>query len=324
MSKKQEKEEQLEVVDRLNKKYGAGTIIGGKDTPERVEIIKTGSLTLDIATGIGGNPIGKLIEMYGPESSGKSTLTLHFMAEFQKQEKRCVLIDHEHSFDRNYAKAIGVDIDTLKISQPESMEDGYNIIEELIKSGDFGLIVLDSHTSMIPKKALDSEIGDAKIALQARLNSEALLKIHPLLSRHNCTMISIAQLRTNIGGYGNPNVPSGGNAYKYYSDMRYRVSKVLDKDSHLNKTEVEVIKNKCAPPFGKAEFPILWGLGIDRGQEIIDLAVKYKILIKGGGGWYQIDDATKVQGDEKLKQYMKENPGYAAMIESKVFEILSK
>jgi recombination protein RecA len=240
-----EKEAYLKKIDELNKKFGMGTIIGGADYHDHVEVVDTGSLTLNIATGLGGNPVGKLVEMFGPESSGKSTLSLHFMAEFQKAGKRCALVDFEQSFDKGYAKALGVDVESLFIIQPECMEDGYNIIEELIKTGGFGLITLDSHTAMIPKKALEGEIGDAKIALQARINSEALLKIKPLLLPNSCTMIGIAQLRTQIGAYGDPDKPSGGNAWKFYSDMRFKISKQLKKEDEANKTTVDVIKNKC-------------------------------------------------------------------------------
>lgn len=312
-----EKEKKKSIVEELNKKYGKGTIIGGNEKALNLKVVKTGSLTLDIATGLGGNPEGKLIEIFGPESSGKTTLCLHFIAEFQKAKRKTMLSDYEHSFDKKYAIALGVDVDALFISQPNTMEDGYNIICELIESEEFGLIVLDSQTAMVPAKCLEGEIGDAKMALQARINSEAYLKIHRLLDIHNVTMIVVSQLRTNIGGYGDPNVPTGGNALKFYSDMRYKVSKQLDKEHDQNKTTVEVIKNKCAPPFGKAEFKIKWGTGIDRMQEILDLAVEYKFLTKGGAGWYTIGE-TKLQGDDAVKEYLKANPKLAEELETKV------
>jgi recombination protein RecA len=308
----------LKKIEELNKKFGMGTIIGGTDYHDKVEVVDSGSLTLNIATGLNGLPVGKLIEMFGPESSGKSTLTLHFMTEFQKANKRCALVDFEQSFDKGYAKTLGVNEDELYIIQPECMEDGYNIIEELIKTDGFGLIVLDSHTAMIPRKALEGEIGDAKIALQARINSEALLKIKPLLLPHSCSMIGIAQLRTQIGSYGDPDKPSGGNAWKFYSDVRFKVSKQLKKEDEINKTTVEVIKNKCAPPFGKASFNINWGTGIDRLQEIIDLAVEFEYIQKGGAGWYTLKDDIKMQGDDKLKVFLNDNPGFAEELEEKV------
>lgn len=305
------------IIEKLNKTYGKGTLIGGKDIAENLEVVDSGSLTLNLATGIGGNPIGKLIEMFGPESSGKSTLSLHFTAEFQKAGKKCVLMDFEQSYDKKYAKTIGVDTENLVYCQPGSMEDGYNIAYELVKSGEIGLIVIDSHTAMTPQKVIEGDIGDAKMALQARINSEALLKIKPLLKPNNCTIVAIAQLRTNIGGYGDPNVPSGGNAYKFYSDMRYKVSKSADKEKELNKTTVEVIKNKCAAPFGKAEFKIEWGVGISREQEIIDLAVDFELLKKGGAGWYTVGD-TKLQGDQAVKEFLRDNPEFSKELETNV------
>jgi len=311
----EEKVKKESIVDVLNKKYGKGTIIGGGQAPDHLDVVKTGSLTLDIATGVGGNPKGKLIEIFGPESSGKSTLCLHFISEFQKAGEKTMLVDFEQSFDKKYAKSIGVNVEEMFIAQPETMEDGYNLIYEAVLSKEFGLIVLDSQTAMPPKASLESEIGDAKMALQARVNNDALRKIKPNLMSTGTTMITISQLRTNIGGYGDPNVPSGGNAYKFYADMRYKVSKVLDKAKETNKTTVEVVKNKCAPPFGKAEFNIIWGVGVDRIGELIDLAVEYKFLEKSGT-WYTVSD-TKLQ-DGKLREFLRDNPDYALELETKV------
>lgn len=313
MAKKEE--EKKSIVDILNSKYGKGTIIGGGQSADNLEVVKTGSLGLDIATGVGGNPKGKLIEMFGPESSGKSTLILHFIAEFQKAGEKAMLVDFEQSFDKKYARAIGVNVEDLFIAQPESMEDGYNIIYESVLSKEFGLIALDSQTAMPPKASLESEIGDAKMALQARVNNDALRKIKPNLMPTGTTMITISQLRTNIGGYGDPNVPSGGNAYKFYADMRYKVSKLLDKEHDQNKTTLEIVKNKCAIPFGKASFNIIWGEGIDRVGELIDLAVEYKFIGKAGG-WYTIDE-SKFQ-DKKLREFLGENPEYTLNLETKV------
>lgn len=303
--------------EQINKQYGKGTILSGRDKPDDLEVVQSGSLTLDVATGIGGLPVGKLIEIFGPESAGKSTLTLHAIAEFQKAGKEVALIDHEHSFDKKYARSLGVDIDKLLISQPGSMEDGYNIAEFLIKSKKVGLVVVDSQTSMVPKKCLEGEIGDAKIALQARINSEALNKIKPLLGPNSCTLIIISQLRTAIGNYGDPNVPSGGNALKFYSDMRFKVSKTVEKEDHNNKTKVEVIKNKCASPFGKCEFHIIWGEGVDRKREIIELASEFDLIKSGGAGWVTIGE-TKLQGIDKVKEFLTDNPEYSLELEKQV------
>jgi recombination protein RecA len=310
------------LLDTLNTRYGKGTIINGRDVSFDMEVIKTGSLGLDIATSIGGNPVGKLIEMFGPESSGKSTMALHFIAEFQKAGKKCMLVDSEHSFDKKYAEAIGVKTDSLIYCQPECLEDSYNIMETVIKSGQVSLIVFDSHTSSMPKKVVDGEVGEATMALQARVNSTALGKIHPLINTHAVTVVGISQLRTNIGGYGDPNVSTGGLGWKFYSDMRFKVSKQVDKAKDLNKTTVEVIKNKCGVPFGKAEFSIIWGKGVDRQQEIIDFAAEFGLLKSGGAGWYTIDENTKLQGDVKMKEYLSANPEYALNLEREVLNAL--
>lgn len=302
----------------LNSEYGAGTVIGGKDLQESIEVVNSGSLTLNIATSIGGIPVGKLIEMLGPESSGKSTLALHFISEFQKAGKKCILLDGEQSFDRKYATSIGVNPEEVTFIEPESMEDGYNIVQRFVESGEIGLIIIDSHTSLMPRKVVDGIVGDATIGLQARLNSIFLGKVHFHLKRNGCTIVAISQLRTNIGGYGDPNVATGGLAYKFYSDMRLKVSKQVDKEGSQNKTTVEVIKNKCGAPFRKAEFMIEWGVGVDRMQEILDLAVENKLLSLAGGGWYKIDEDTKVQGDVKMKEFMRNNPEWAQELEKKV------
>jgi recombination protein RecA len=309
-----------ETLKAMEKKYGTGTIIHGEDIAEELEVVPSSSLTLDIATNIGGHAVGKCIEIFGPESSGKSTITLHAIAGFQQLPGECVLVDYEQSFDRGYAAALGVDVNKLTIVQPECMEQGYNIIEELIKTGKVRLVVIDSHTAAMPKKVIEGETGDVSIGLQARINSQALGKIKPLLRPNRCTMIGVSQLRVAIGAYGDPNQPTGGLAWRFYSDVRYKVSKILDKDKETNKTTVEVIKNKCAVPWGVAKFNINWGTGVDRMQEILDLAVEYKILIKGGGGWYTITPETKVQGDEAMKVFLSDNPEYAEDITNKVLD----
>ena len=310
------------LLDTLNSKYGKGTLITGKDIAEAVEAVPTGSFGLDLATGINGLPVGKLIELFGPESSGKSTLALHFIAEFQKAGKKAMLVDSEHSFDKSYAQAIGVNTADLLYSQPECMEDAYNIMETVVKSKQVGLIIFDSHTSSQPKKIVEGEVGDATMALQARINSTALAKLHPLLNSYGTTLVGISQIRQNIGGYGVPNVTTGGLAWKFYSDIRMKVSKTVEKNASQNKTTVEVIKNKCSAPFGKAEFKIIWALGIDRMMEIIDFAVEYQFLKLAGGGWYTIDEQTKVQGDASLKEFLLDNPEYAKDLEMKVLSVL--
>lgn len=311
----------LDTVKKLEAKYGIGTIIVGNTSNQELEVVSTGSLNLDAATGIAGLPVGKLIEIFGPESSGKSTITLHIEAGFQKLKGRCILIDFEHSFDKKYATALGVDVSQLTIIQPECMEDGYNIALELIKTGEVRLIVIDSHTAAIPKVVVEGNVGDATIGLQARINSIALGKIKPLLTPNRCTMIGVSQLRTKIGDYGDPEKPTGGNAWKFYSDMRMKVSKVLDKVNNLNKTTVDVIKNKCSAPFGKAEFCINWGTGIDHLKEIIDWACEFGYIQAGGAGWFTIGE-TKMQGTEKVKQFLLDNPEYTEQLEKDVMEKL--
>lgn len=320
---KDEKDAKLkETLAALEKKYGIGTIIYGKDIVENLEVVKTGSLGLDLAIGLNGLPVGKLVEIYGPESSGKSTITLHIESGFQKLDGIVVLIDYEHSFDKKYAIALGVDVDTMMIIQPDCMEDGYNIIETLIRTGKIRLVVIDSHTAGMPKAVIEGEVGNATIALQARFNSLGLGKIKPLLMPNRCTMIGVSQLRTAIGSYGNPDKPTGGNAWKFYSDIRMKVSKVIEKEKESNKTTVEVVKNKCAPPFGSATFAINWGTGIDRWLEIIDSANMFKIFTVNGA-FYYYKDAKIGQGKEQVKQFLADNPEVAAEIETKVLEAIN-
>lgn len=305
-------------IEILNKLYGEGTIIGGTDTIGDLEVVDSGSLTLNIATGIGGLPVGKLIEIYGPESSGKSTCCLHFIAQFQKAGKKCLLVDFESSFDKYYAANLGVNTDDIVYSQPDYMEAGYDIISRMIQSGEIGLIVLDSHTTAPPKKTFEEELdGNATMALQARINSQALLKIKPLLLPNHCTLIAVSQLRSQIGSQTPGDKPTGGNSYKFYSDMRFKIWKILDKEGETNKTTIDVVKNKCAPPFGKAEFKIEWGKGISRNGELLDLAVELD-FIKKGGAWYSYEDVVKLQGSEKFIDYMNDNPEWTMELEQKV------
>lgn len=318
---KEEKDVLKETLAALEKKYGMGTIIYGKDIVENLEVVKTGSLGLDLALGLNGLPVGKLIEIYGPESSGKSTLTLHMEAGFQTLEGAVVLIDYEHSFDKKYATALGVDVDKMMIIQPDCMEDGYNITETLIRTGKIRLVVIDSHTAGMPKAVIEGEVGDSTIALQARFNSLGLGKIKPLLMPNRCTMIGVSQLRTAIGSYGNPDKPTGGNAWKFYSDIRMKVSKVVEKEKESNKTTVEVVKNKCAPPFGTATFAINWGTGIDRWLEIIDAAAMFKVFT-ANGAFYYYNEAKIGQGKEQVKQFLNDNPEVAVEIEHKVLNAI--
>ncbi len=311
-----------EKLKSLEGRYGKGTIIHGRDTIELLEVVSSGSLGIDLATSCKGLPVGKLIEFLGMESSGKSTLALHAIANFQRLGK-CVLIDYEQAFDRTYAEALKIDMDKLIIVQPENLEAGYNIAEELIKTGEVRLLIKDSHTAGMPKKVVDGETGEASIGLQARINSQGLGKLKPLLKENRCTVIGISQIRQAIGSYGDPNQSTGGLSWKFYSDMRFKFSKSVDKEGETNKTTVEIIKNKCGCPYGKAVFNIAWGSGVDREQEIIDAAVDFKLLVKGAAGWYTVGE-SKLQGDDKLKLFMRDNPEYAQELEAEVLDKLKQ
>ncbi len=305
-----------EAIATLEKKYGKGVVILGKDVVEDLEVVKTGSLGLDLALGIGGLPIGKLVEIFGPESSGKSTLTLHIIANYQKVDDGVVvLVDYEYSFDKKYATTLGVRVDELVILQPDCMEDGYNQVETLVRTGCVRLVVVDSHTAGLPKAVIEGEVGDVTIALQARFNSQGLGKNKPLLRPNRCTMIGVSQLRTDIGGYGNPDKPTGGNAWKFYSDIRLKIAKVIEAAKESNKTTITVVKNKCAAPFGKAEFAINWGTGIDRWGEIIDGATQFKILT-ASGSHYSYGESKLGNGKEAVKKFLADNPELALEIET--------
>ena len=326
MAKKQEEKSTStgvnKILEELNKKYGSGTIITGKEVNGDIPVIDSGSLMLNLALKVGGIPLNKLIEIFGMESCGKSTLVLHIIANFQKAGKRCALINLESSFSKTYATNLGVDVDNLYIVQPETLEDAYNICVALIESGEFQLLCVDSHTSGRSAKSLEGEIGDSTIAQIARINSQALNKIHPLLEKHSCIMLAVSQLRVAIGAYGDPNQPTGGMGYKFYSDVRLKVSKSVDKATENNKTTVEVVKSKVGAPFGKAEFLIKWNEGIDRLQEIIDLAVEQKFLKLGGAGWYTLESGVKIQGDIALKEFLNDNPEFKQELEEKVLASL--
>jgi len=311
--KKEEKQGMDAVIAALEKKHGLE-----KPNLDKVNIISTGSLQLNQAMGIGGTMLGKIIEIFGAESSGKSTTTLHQMAEYQKAfpEKKVALFDYENSFDKKYATSVGVDADSLLIYQPTDLESGYDMILSLIENNVVSLVVIDSQSAAMPKAVLQGEMGDATIGLQARLNSKFCMKIKGLLPIHNCTLIFISQTRSNIGGMGDPTTTTGGNAIKFYADVRWKIWKSNDKINELNKTTIDIIKNKLAAPFGKAELNILWGYGFDKLGEIIDYAVEFD-FIKKGGAWFTIGE-EKFQGMDRLKDYLEENYEVLLDLETRV------
>lgn len=316
--KKEEKQGIDAVIAALEKKHGLE-----KPNLDKVHIISTGSLQLNQAMGIGGTMLGKIIEIFGAESSGKSTTTLHQMAEYQKAfpNKKVALFDYENSFDKKYAATIGVDIDNLLIYQPTDLETGYDMILALVENNVVSLVVIDSQSAAMPKAVLQGEMGDATIGLQARLNSKFCMKIKGLLPLHDCTLIFISQTRSNIGGMGDPTTTTGGNAIKFYADVRWKIWKSNDKINELNKTTIDIIKNKLAAPFGKAELNILWGYGFDKLGEIIDYAVEFD-FIKKGGAWFTLENEEKFQGIDRLKDYLEENYEVLLDLENKVINKL--
>jgi len=319
MAKKKEEKQGVDLIlADLEKKYGLA-----KAELEDLVIISTGSLQLDQAMGTGGTALGKIYELFGPESSGKSTLTLHQMAEYQKAfpNRRVALFDYEHAFDKKYATALGVDVNKLLIYQPENMEDGYDMILALIEKEIVSCIVIDSQTAAMPKAVLQGEMGDSTISLQARFNSKFCMKVKGLLANHGATLFIISQLRDKIGSMGEPTTTTGGNAIKFYADARWKVWKINDKANDLNKTTVDVIKNKLSAPFGQAKFNIEWGWGIDRMGEIIEYAIEFD-LIKKGGAWLTYGE-VKVQGMEKLKEWLEENPEDLLLLEKCVINRLN-
>lgn len=318
------------VMDRLDKTYGKGTVmrLGDKQVVE-VDIIPTGSLTLDLALGIGGIPKGRIVEIYGPESSGKTTLAIHAIAECQKKGGIAAIIDAEHAFDRFYAEGLGVDTDNLLISQPDNGEQALEIAENLIRSGAIDLIVVDSVAALVPRSEIEGEMGDSKMGLQARLMSQAMRKLTATIGRTGCCCIFINQLREKIGVmFGNPETTTGGNALKFYASIRIDIRKsgaaIKDKEGNLvgNHVKVKVVKNKLAPPFREAEFDIVFGKGISKSGEIVDLGADHDILQKSGA-WYSYNSAKIAQGRDAAKQFIEDNPEVALEIENKIKEKLA-
>ena len=315
-------------LDKLDKTYGKGTVMKMGDSPnENVEAISSGSLGLDIALGVGGYPKGRVVEIYGPESSGKTTLTLHAIAECQKKGGIAAFIDAEHAFDRFYAENLGVDIENLIISQPDHGEQALEIADNLIRSGAIDMVIIDSVAALTPKSEIEGEMGDSKMGLHARLMSQALRKLTSSISKTNCTVIFINQLREKIGiMFGNPETTTGGNALKFYASIRLdirRSTQIKNSEGVVmgNKTRVKIVKNKVAPPFKLAEFDIMYGEGISKVGEIIDLAVESEIINKSGS-WFSYEGTKLGQGRDAVKTLLKDNPDLMETLESKLKEII--
>ena len=328
-----EKEAKLKALqltlDKLDKTYGKGTVMKmGDKAVEEVETISSGSLGLDLALGVNGYPKGRIIEIYGPESSGKTTLPLHASAEAQKAGGIAAFIDAEHAFDRNYAEKLGVDIENLIISQPDNGEQALEIAENLIRSGAIDIVVIDSVAALTPKSEIEGEMGDSKMGLHARLMSQALRKLTGTISKTHCTVFFINQLREKIGVmFGNPETTTGGNALKFYASVRLdirRSSQIKDGETVIgNRTKVKVVKNKVAPPFKTAEFDIMYGEGVSKTGEILDLAVEFEI-IKKAGSWFSYGDTKLGQGRDAVKVLIKDNPELAEELEQKIKELIKE
>ncbi|SHE74504.1 recombination protein RecA [Flavobacterium fontis] len=328
-----EKEAKLKALqltlDKLDKTYGKGTVMKmGDKAVEEVEVIPSGSLGLDLALGVNGYPKGRIIEIYGPESSGKTTLTLHAIAEAQKAGGIAAFIDAEHAFDRHYAANLGVDIENLIISQPDNGEQALEIAENLIRSGAIDIVVIDSVAALTPKSEIEGEMGDSKMGLHARLMSQALRKLTATISKTHCTVFFINQLREKIGVmFGNPETTTGGNALKFYASVRLdirRSSQIKDGENVLgNRTKVKVVKNKVAPPFKTAEFDIMYGEGVSKTGEILDLAVEFEI-IKKSGSWFSYGDTKLGQGRDAVKLLIKDNPELAEELEQKIKDLIKE
>ena len=311
-------------IDKIEKDYGKGTIMKLGDQPEwdAAQVIPSGSIALDHALGIGGYPKGRIIEIYGPESSGKTTLAVHAIAQAQKAGGIAAIIDAEHAFDRTYAKALGVDLETLLISQPDNGEQALEIADNLIRSGAIDIVVIDSVAALTPKAEIEGEMGENKVGLQARLMSQALRKLTANISKTNTCCIFINQLREKIGiMFGNPETTTGGNALKFYASVRLdirRTTQIKDGEEALgNHVKVKVVKNKMAPPFKKAEFDIVFGEGISHSSELVDLGVELGIIAKSGS-WFSYNDQKLAQGREAVKKLLQDNPELADEIEAKI------
>jgi recombination protein RecA len=316
-------------LDKIEKNYGKGSVMKlGDRAAEKVDVIPTGSINLDMALGVGGFPRGRIIEIFGPESSGKTTLAIHAIAECQKQGGIAAFIDAEHAFDSFYAKKLGVDIANLLVSQPDNGEQALEIADNLIRSGAIDIIVVDSVAALTPKAEIDGEMGDSKVGLQARLMSQAMRKLTSTISKTNCCCIFINQLREKIGVlFGNPETTTGGNALKFYASVRIdirRTQAIKDGDQNVgNRVKVKVVKNKVAPPFRTCEFDLMFGEGISKLGEIIDLGVEQEI-IKKSGSWFSYGDTKLAQGREALKQVLRDNPDLCDELEGKIRAALTE
>lgn len=310
-------------IDKIDKDYGKGSVMMMNEKPvAELEVVSTGSIGLDIALGIGGLPRGRVIEIYGPESSGKTTVAIHVIAEAQKKGGICAIIDAEHAFDNSYAKKLGVDVDNLLISQPDYGEQALEIADRLILSGAIDVVVIDSVAALVPKSELEGEMGDSKMGLHARLMSQALRKLTATINKTNTICIFINQLRDKIGVmFGSPETTTGGNALKFYSSVRLdirRMAQIKDGDVAVgNRVKVKVVKNKVAPPFKNAEFDIIFGEGISKAGEIVDMGVELDVIQKSGS-WYSYNSNKLGQGREAVKQLMADNPEMAQEIEGKI------
>jgi recombination protein RecA len=326
MSDNKEKLKALQLtMDKLDKQYGKGTVMRMSDKlVVETKVISTGSLSLDIALGIGGLPVGRIIEIYGPESSGKTTLSLHAIAEAQKKGGIAAIVDAEHAFDRTYAEKLGIDVDNLIISQPDDGEQALEIADALIRSGAIDIIVIDSVAALVPKAEIEGEMGESKMGLQARLMSQALRKLTGTINKTGCVCIFINQLREKIGVmFGNPETTTGGNALKFYASVRLDIRRIGQIKEGVeiigNRTKVKVAKNKLSPPFRTVEFDIIYGEGVSRLGETIDLGVDYEV-IKKSGSWFSYNETKLGQGRDSVKQILSDNPELAAEIEGKIFE----
>ena len=316
-------------LDRLDKTYGKGAVMKlGDEAIEELDVIPSGSVTLDLALGVGGFPKGRIVEIYGPESSGKTTIAIHAIAEAQKLGGICAIIDAEHAFDQLYAENLGVDTANLLISQPDNGEQGLEIADNLIRSGAIDLIVIDSVAALTPRAEIEGEMGDSQVGLQARLMSKALRKLTGSISKTGCCCMFINQLREKIGiMFGNPETTSGGNALKFYSSIRIdirRSSQIKDAEAVIgNRTKIKIVKNKVAPPFRRAEFDIMYGLGISKTGEIIDIGVDLNI-IKKSGSWFSYGDTNLGQGRDSVKSLLEDNPELMDELEVKIKAELDK